>query len=211
MEKSELIEVLLNVFKQLGRDIKKILLLFSISSKQTAESTVGKNHFSNGILYNDCERNLKIIFPELKSWDFRDLWKEVTTILNSEGIDYLLNMRKLEQEIIYEYYEKEVSNFILNKVKNLKDNYKFFLIKFLETCPEYAYELDIDPWQSEFWDMMSSYPKMVMSQEEYKEFLISLALLFSSTWITNKGKNNGINYLYPKYFDSIKDPHKKSF
>lgn len=201
MEKNDIVKTLPKVFKKIGRDIKKILLLYSITAKYTGTTAVEKNYFGENTLYPDCENNLKYLFPELKSWDFRDLWSEVTSILKDKGIDYLWEMRKIEQELIYEYYKEEIDEFILNRVNKLNFDSKLFLREFLRTCPESAYQLDSDPWQSEFWEMLDHLSDI---RNNYKDLLVKLGLLYPSTWISAKNNKLGISYSFPNYLELIK-------
>lgn len=138
----------------------------------------------------------------MKSWDFKDLWRVVTSILKDKGIDYLLAMRKVEQELIYEYYKKEIDEFILNQVNKLNIDSKIFLREFLRTCPESASEIDSDPWQSEFWEMLGHLPDI---RNNYKNLLLELGLLFANTWISAQDNYVGISYSFPNYLEFIKD------
>lgn len=201
MEKNDIVKTLSKVFKKIGRDIKKILLLYSITAKYTGTTAVEKNYFVENTLYTDCENNLKYLFPELKSWDFRDLWSKVTSILKDKGIDYLWAMREIEQELIYEYYKEEIDEFILNRVNKLNIDSKLFLREFLRTCPESAYQLDSDPWQSEFWEMLDH---SLDIRNNYKDLLVKLGLLYTSTWISAKNNYIGISYSFPNYLELIK-------
>lgn len=201
MEKNDIVKTLSKVFKKIGRDIKKILLLYSITAKYTGTTAVEKNYFVENTLYTDCENNLKYLFPELKSWDFRDLWSKVTSILKDKGIDYLWAMREIEQELIYEYYKEEIDEFILNRVNKLNIDSKLFLREFLRTCPESAYQLDCDPWQSEFWEMLDH---SLDIRNNYKDLLVKLGLLYTSTWISAKNNYIGISYSFPNYLELIK-------
>lgn len=188
----------IKLFNEIGRDIKKILLLYRIACK-----TSNKAFLDDDIIKYDCQLDLNLKFPEIKE-DFENLWKEVNIKIKKYNLSIKENFWGNEQELIYNHYKQEIKDFIINKVKNLDEEQKIILYLYLKNSPEYSSDLRLTSWNEDFKKELNSFIDIDEISMDYFDLLISLGLIYKGIYIDSKGANMGMNYCYSSFFKTIK-------
>ena len=198
-EKTQRIEDLL---KGLENDLRKIFLLYGFTTRITGITAVRDNYYSINNLQLDSKSNLLFKFPDLSENEFRDLWEAIIVLLKDNEIDMFEDMDYNIARKIYATYKKEINNFILNKIKKLSKGKKLALYLFLKNVPV-SYEIT-ESWIESFNKNLKLFAMLDNVQYDIREFLTELGLYYKGIWITAKGKDKGIEYHYPEYFENNK-------
>ncbi|MHA1344258.1 MAG: hypothetical protein ACTSQG_09740 [Promethearchaeota archaeon] len=195
------------VFESIGEDIKKIFLLYGLCCKLTGVSAFRNQHITIDRLYSEFMENLTLKFPEITPSEFKDLYNQIKMFLDNNNIDIIENLWRNEEEIIFNRYKELISKFIINNIKRLNKDQRVALYAFLRANFD-AYSLS-DDWLNSFKDKLNIFGQIMSIEQDFRDLLIKIGILYKGTWISAKGNDNGISYRFPYYYNILRDDFLK--
>lgn len=123
----------LNEISELGEVY--VETLYILSDKCTGKTAIGKNYYSEDQMWMDAWNNLKPRYPSLKKEDTEEIRGKLERIMKKKAETNLL---RLSKEEIYERFEGELRDLILNRISNLDIESRRAIYTFLKYPPEHA-------------------------------------------------------------------------
>lgn len=168
-------------------DVYKVFLYYNIAHIPTTITSVRKGAYKESDLKFDCKQNLLLKFPEMKDYEFEEIWKNILNKFSRSNINHFEEMDQQQAEFLFKIANNQIYNFVLEKIHDLNEDQLNILYEFLRNSPDNTKEFNM------------SY------SDENGDFFISLGLLYKGSYYDSNGNLTNANYYYyPWYFSDLK-------
>ncbi len=168
-------------------DVHKVFLYYNIAHISTTITSVRIGAYKERDLKFDCKQNLLLKFPEIKDYEFEEIWKNIINKFSRANIDHFEEMDKQQAEVLFKIANNQIYNFVLEKIHDLNEDQLNILYEFLRNSQDNTKEINV------------SY------SDKNGDFFISLGLLYKGSYYDSNGNLTNANYYYyPWYFSDLK-------